>query len=240
VEVLVLGSYHFANPGLDIAKFAVADVLTPGKQAEIARIVEALARFRPTKIAVEVVPERQERSDSIYRAFAEGRHTLARDEREQIGFRLAKQFSHPRVYAIDYRGAFPMNAVMEYAAQKDTAFMTRFQATIRRVQDEASEMQRTMSIGEILLKENDRVRIADGHALYLEISRVGSAEVPVGTNLLSAWYDRNIRIFGNLARVGQPGDRILVIFGAGHLRILQELIRGTPGFRLVEAATFIR
>ena len=44
VKVMVLGTYHFANPGADIANVDVEDVLLPGPQAEIGAIVEALAK----------------------------------------------------------------------------------------------------------------------------------------------------------------------------------------------------
>ena len=40
VEVMVLGSYHFGNPGRDVNNQKVDSVLVPKKQAEL----EALAR----------------------------------------------------------------------------------------------------------------------------------------------------------------------------------------------------
>lgn len=56
-EVLFLGTYHFANPGLDVVKAEVDDVLAPGRQAEIEAVVHGLAGFRPTRIAVEARPD---------------------------------------------------------------------------------------------------------------------------------------------------------------------------------------
>ena len=52
-EVLVLGTYHMANPGRDIVNMQVDDVLAPKRQAEIAEVMAVLQKFRPTKIAVE-------------------------------------------------------------------------------------------------------------------------------------------------------------------------------------------
>src|SRR6476660_75092 len=52
-EVLVLGTYHMANPGHDIFNMQADDVLAPKRQAEMAQVMEVLKRFRPTKIAVE-------------------------------------------------------------------------------------------------------------------------------------------------------------------------------------------
>jgi len=53
VKVMVLGVFHFNNPNADYAKFAGIDVLTPQRQKEIESVVDQLARFEPTKIALE-------------------------------------------------------------------------------------------------------------------------------------------------------------------------------------------
>ena len=52
--VMILGTYHMANPGGDAVNFEADDVLAPKKQRELQQLVKPLARFRPTKIAIEV------------------------------------------------------------------------------------------------------------------------------------------------------------------------------------------
>src|SRR5581483_8451065 len=52
-QVLVLGVYHMANRGHDIYNMHADDVLSPRRQAEIAKLIEVLKKFNPTKIAVE-------------------------------------------------------------------------------------------------------------------------------------------------------------------------------------------
>jgi len=51
--ILVLGTYHMANPGHDIHNMQADDVLSPRRQQEIAQLIEVLRRFHPTKIAIE-------------------------------------------------------------------------------------------------------------------------------------------------------------------------------------------
>jgi hypothetical protein len=53
VQVMILGVFHFDNPGLDIANIQVENVLGDKRQAEIRQILDGLERFKPTKIAVE-------------------------------------------------------------------------------------------------------------------------------------------------------------------------------------------
>src|SRR5262245_63040069 len=56
-QVMILGTYHFANPGLDYVKSDLDDHLSEKRQKQIAEVVELLAKFKPTKIAIEAAPE---------------------------------------------------------------------------------------------------------------------------------------------------------------------------------------
>ena len=238
-QVLVLGTYHFANPGLDVVKAEVADVLTPRKQAEIRQIVEALARFRPTKIAVEHLPSSAARLDSLYGAFRAGRHELSRNETEQLGFRLAAQFEHKRVFPIDHRGEFPWGPLMQYAQEHDPEFVEFVQEELARMTEESNRQQRELSVGEILRLANEPQQLVEDHGSYLRFARLGAGDTYVGADLLSRWYTRNIHIFTNLQRVAEPGDRVIAIVGSGHAPILRELVTYDPEMVLVEAVEYL-
>ncbi|MEZ4588636.1 MAG: DUF5694 domain-containing protein [Gemmatimonadales bacterium] len=238
-EVLVLGTYHFANPGRDVVKLEVADVLGADKQAEIGRVVEALTRFRPTKIVVERTPARAAELDSLYRAYRSGRHTLSRNEIQQLGFRIAAGLGHERLYPADHPGEFPFDALMAYAQAHDTAFVRFVGEELARIGAEANRLQSELTIGGILRAMNDPADLARGHGLYLRFARVGAGDGFVGADLVAKWYERNIRIFANLRRATEPGDRVLVIFGAGHAPILRELVAADPGLTLVDPLEFL-
>jgi hypothetical protein len=238
-RVMVVGTYHFANPGLDMVQVEVDDVLSDHRQAEIRELVEALAAFRPTKIAVEQVPATGALLDSLLRAYRAGTHELSRSEFEQVGFRLATQLNHERVFPIDHHGEFPIGPVMQYAAVHAPAFIGALQQEIGRLTAEENRRQRELTIGQILRLTNDPQELAADHGRYLSLARVGAGDTYVGADLLSKWYDRNIRIHTNLQRIAGPGDRVLVIIGTGHVPILRELITSDPEMTLVEALTYL-
>ena len=52
-DILVLGTYHMANPGRDVHNMVADDVLSTKRQQELTQLVEALKRYGPTKIAIE-------------------------------------------------------------------------------------------------------------------------------------------------------------------------------------------
>jgi hypothetical protein len=58
IQVMVLSTYHFDNPGQDMHNMKVDSVLTPAKQAELADVATRLAKCNPTKIAVEALSDR--------------------------------------------------------------------------------------------------------------------------------------------------------------------------------------
>ncbi len=51
--VMILGSYHMGNPGLDLNNIKADDVLAEKRQKEIAEFIALIKKFKPTKIAIE-------------------------------------------------------------------------------------------------------------------------------------------------------------------------------------------
>lgn len=238
-KVMVLGVYHFDSPNLDHVKSPKIDHLAPGKQAEIAVVLDRLAAFAPTRIVLEAVPEATQVQER-YRAFLQGDLELAGDEREQLGFQLAKQFSHPSVVLADHQLGMDLGAVL---AAAETSGDQRFLGWFQGIMGEAQalvERQARMTVLEALLVLNEPAHQDRTRDLYLQLARIGTTERFVGADVLADWYRRNFRIFTNLARaIESPADRVLVIFGQGHVPYLRELVRSSPDMELVEPNAYL-
>lgn len=238
-QIMILGVYHFGNPNLDYVKSNVDDHLSAKRQQQIAEVVEMLAKFKPTKIALEAV-DGVSNVHRDYEAYLKGQYTLSASERDQLGLRLAKQLGHKRVYAIDHQLGMDVEGVIAAAQQsKDTAFLETFQRVIGELQ-ELQKRQATMTVREVLAVHNDPKNIVKGHDLYLQMARVRNGDKFVGADVLAGWYQRNFRIYANLARVIEsPADRVLVIYGSGHSAILRELIESDANLQLVEPNDYL-
>ena len=106
-EVLTLGSFHFAFRNLDLIKTSKEDqidVLDAKYQREIEDIVARIAKFKPTIIAIERDPDKQVKYDSLYNQYLLGNYNLARDEEQQIGFRIAKMMKLKTLYCVNAWG----------------------------------------------------------------------------------------------------------------------------------------
>lgn len=238
-EILVLGTYHMANPGHDIHNMQADDVLSPKRQQEITQLVEVLKKFHPTKIAIEasVGSQRVSREYSDYQA---GKFTLSSNEIDQIGYRLAKELGHHAVYPVDEDGDFPWGHVINYAkanglTQKFDAMEAASSAQVK----QEGDFLASHTVLEMLQYLNSDAMSAKGVAWYFSYVPYGDPNDYAGPDLLAAWYQRNIRIYSNIVKlVESPSDRILVIYGAGHLGWLQQDIANDPTVKLRKLADF--
>lgn len=240
-QVLVVGTYHMSNPGLDPINIKADDVLTPKRQREIEQVAERLAAFRPTKVAVEIPWGRDSTSNALYQRYLAGSHTLDRTEMQQLGFRVAKAAGLPRVYGVDYRLGVNMAPVMIWALMNgQSELASAAQALTSRLIAQADSMMRNATVGDILAMLNS-ARADSAHGIYMAALRVGTDTNYVGANVTARWYERNLKIASNVLRtIDSPTDRVLVIIGAAHAPILREILGRVPGVGVVPAGDVLR
>lgn len=111
-------------------------------------------------------------------------------------------------------------------------------STLFREDDEA-KVHRTLR--ETLLRGNQGSNIWDSHGPYLMgWFKVGRGHEYPGVDFVTAWYNRNLRIFANLQRITEgPSDRILLIIGSGHLPVLRHCALSSPEYELVEVNQYL-
>jgi hypothetical protein len=240
-EVLVLGVYHMSNPGHDIFNMQADDVLAPKRQAEIAQVVAALKNFHPTKIAV----EGEVGDDGIPKRYADylaGKHELTRNEIEQIGFRLAKELAHKTVYPVDVEGDFPFPRIVNYAKAngRSKELDAMMGETGGKVKAQNAYLA-SHTVLETLLYMNSDDNVADDVGLYYRLAHFGEPGDWAGADLVSDWFRRNMRIYTNVVQLADsPNERVLVIYGAGHLGWLQHDFASDPNLRLRKLADFAK
>jgi len=245
-EILLLGTFHFDDQGLDTYKPQNSfDPLDDDRQDEIEDVVDDLADWEPTMVCVERVPSVQDRVDGWYAEYRAGGMRDRRNEIVQIGFRLADQLEHEQVHAVDARGSWlePRVDLEEYAkehGQTDQLRPPEFAAFFAYAAAKDRFIDRS-DLNEIFLFMNDPELIGKGHGVYLMGGfGIGQGdEYPGVDGFTSQWYNRNLKIFQNLRRLREPGGRMVVLIGAGHLPIIRHAIECSPEFTLVEVADVI-
>ena len=247
VEVMILGSYHMANPGNDLHNARVDPVTTPEKQAELEAVAEALARFRPTAVAVErIARDPATMLDHRYPDFTPADLLTNPDERIQLGYRLARRLGLERVYAIDEQDRegqpsyFPFGDVQRWAAANGAeARLGAMHGEVAAMLADLERRQTTETVGRLLADVNTPERVRSDQAFYARLMAFGAGDDQPGAVLNARWYARNAQIFARLLQVARPGDRIVVVYGSGHNYWLRQMVETTPGFRLVEPGDYL-
>jgi hypothetical protein len=246
VQVMVLGAYHFGNPGKDLNNAKVDDVMAPKRQAELAEVIARLARFKPTKIMVEMSPTSEDFTIAEYRT--RGAEVLATDRNEivQIGYRLALKLGHKDVYAVDEQSNtvdyFPFDKVQAGAATYgQSAQLAPLMAQGATWVKDFETAQKIKSIRQLLIGMNAPNYSSDEmRDFYYPMLQFGKGADLPGADLNAAWYLRNAKIFGKVMQVAKSGDRVVLLYGAGHVFWLKHLAAHTPGYTLVEANIYLK
>lgn len=245
-KIMILGTYHMDNPGLDSVNLNADDVLSPRRQAEINELLDRLARFQPTRIMIEA----QYRSVSVpnlYKKYLAGEHKLGKNEIEQIAFQLAKRLNLETLYPVDF--PMSMNGLsdreIEYPKPKPEAPGESKSVQQNRIEPpltEEDKLLRRSTVTEYLRYLNGEKRINENHAQYIHsLLPTDDPAIYARADLVTNWYKRNLRIFTNVARITEFGkDRVLLIIGAGHLKILRGFANDSPDFCLVDVQTYLK
>ena len=223
------------NPGLDAFNMEADDVTSAQRQKEIIEFVNLLCAYKPTKICLEYPLEKQTRLQENYRSYLDGKYTLSKSETDQLGFRLAKQLGLKEVYAIDSKAPFDMDTVIKTAQQYEIHSFLELLAHMPQVIEAEAKRVRESTITQIYQYFNSDEYVRMSQEWYLKMVAVGKEDNFAGADLMADWYKRNLRIFRNLLLLHpDKEDRILVIIGAGHAKILQDLVEDSSGFKLVK------
>lgn len=229
-RVMLLGTFHFANPGKDLVKSDVIDVRRDEAQHYLEALSHRIAReFAPTHVLLEYPAEAAEAMAERYAAYRSGEFALPVDEVYQLGFRIAEAAGLDEVTGFDVRepgwAAEPMLAWAERHAPERRA---AFDALAADYGERIDEEQRTLSLPELMLLENQPARLEENKGLYLITNDLGAGDGWSGADASASWWHRNFRMYANVQQAAQPGERVLVIAGSGHVAILADLLAADP------------
>lgn len=244
-DFLFLGSYHMDNPGRDVHNTRADDVLAPRRQREIAEVARRIGRYRPTRVFVEAEPAAQARLDADYAASCHGDRPLGRSELEQLGYRIACAAGLDGVVAVDWNDLGPIRdeASVDYRAAIERHGQQASHREAMRIGDAAAAADQAVldhgRIGDMLVWLNSPAWLRANAQAYFRIGLYGTADDAIGANWVMLWFGRNLRIFDNIVRHTRPGDRVLVVYGAGHGNLLRQLAADSGAFAVEDTGRWL-
>jgi hypothetical protein len=240
-QVLLLATYHFQGSTSDSFSTKADNVLSDKRQDELALLLDQIALFEPTKIVVEQPRSAQLATDADYERFLKEGSGLGGNEVHQVGFRLAQLMGHERIYAVDESNDWFIERVTTFALDNGQGeLLDQLAATGQSVTTRESEFYSTHTLLENFVHVNQPELLLENHRIYVDVlARIGKGDNHIGADLVADWYKRNIKIFANVTRFAEPGDRILMLYGQGHVPILTQLFSDASDFERIDALHYL-
>lgn len=241
-KIFLVGTFHFEYYNTDaikIDKENQVDILSEKKQKEIKQLLDYISLFKPTKILIEALPRWN--AMKKFRDYRDNNKPLGKDERMQIGFRLAKIFKLDTLYSID-AGSITDDLVKSkdsvtigpYFGELFKDYEFKSNENYKKYNDYDAKLSVTLPLIDYFSFMNSPKTLLRDYGSYL----VGDFKLGEfrGADVLAVdWYDRNLRIFRNIQRIAtSPNDRVLVLFGSGHIAILDQLLKASPEYDYIK------
>jgi len=235
-EVMVLGTFHFHQTD-------TPDVMEAEHQSALKGIVERLSRFKPTVIGLECVAEEEDGLNETYRAWRLGEAELSRNERQQLGFRLAAANGLQGITCLD--APFPpapnfdqfagWDEFLAHAEERgDDALYEKWLAPLGEYVAQRDAFMAGASLPEIMdFMNGPDAQFSQGRMLSIEMD-VGIGDSWAGPDFFGRFEGRNARIFASTKVSSDENDRVLIIVGNAHKLPLERMFRDSWEFEIKE------
>ena len=224
-QVMLIGTFHFNNPGKDTVKVEDVDISDEASQLYLQQFAKRLAEFRPTHVLLEYDPSNEELINQRYTDYLAGSYELGTNEIYQLGFRIARESGLKTVQGFDHRELeWQADAMFEYARTHDSPEMKTFNDLIEYFTKDSAQARANEDLRGLLMRANDDELDRQNMDLYLATNPIGAGDGYSGADASASWWHRNFRMYANIQKVAQPGERVLAIGGSGHMAILKQLL----------------
>ena len=235
--VMVCGMVHF-DWRKDWRSVDLGDIHSGARRLEIYDVVNRLAAFRATHVAVEQIYDTT--TNERYQQFVTDDIVLGTTEVEQIGFRLARKLAHDRIHPIDWMdpiaGQRSYSEVLEWAAVHQPAIYQ----DLTRGSTPGIAGSEGQSLLELLRSVNLEIADQQSQVRYMRLAQVGEGAAYVGLDWLTWWYRRNLTLYVNITRLAeQPDARVLVLIGAGHRFLLHQFLHDGGRYRVEDVRPYL-
>ncbi|AJW63482.1 hypothetical protein VO54_02009 [Elizabethkingia miricola] len=248
VKVILLGTYHFNNPGSDMIKQKERNILSKENQQDLDKIVDKIntSAYKPDQIFVESNFNEKKELNTNYQSYIKNQYhkftdTIKRErmkryytegETFQLGFRLAKKLKHQELYPID------------------SLIQMRFDILLKEVNSnpklkkEFSDMKSSSSdncleksnLSQVFLCMNEKSKLDANLGFYISFAnKIMINKDYFGSNLVADWYKRNLIMYSNIQNQLKPDTKsILILVGTGHAAVFRQFFENDKNFELID------
>ncbi len=240
-KVLLVGTFHFDYPGLDAFEANEndkIDILSDERQSQVAELADYILKFKPNKIAIEATDEWE--PTQKLRQYIEGAFRDLRDERFQLGMRMAADLKMDTIYAVDAptfdselrkdRPELMQEIWQDFDWKGDTYVDSLYESWYTY----SSQVSKRVPLLEYFKYINSSESLSYTYGANL----IGDFKLNeyTGADVMSIyWFNRNLRTLRKIQSMTESkDDRILILMGSGHIALLSHFLRTSPEYEVIE------
>lgn len=187
---MVLGTYHFSNPGKDLMNINSDDVFSERRQKELEELKTKLVKFNPDKIAFEEPYLSFAELNKKYSEYLEGKdiNKFGTSEDFQIVFRLAKELGYTSVHQIDFKSCdfSQLQTFIKTNEPFANRLNLKMQETSKLISNAIERLQHS-SFSQFLSFLNSSEAIILNHEFYSMLMSFGSEDNYTGPQVVAEW-----------------------------------------------------
>ncbi len=240
-QVMLMGTFHFENPGLDVVKTDVINVMSKPSQQYLIGLTKRVSQFKPQVVMLEFDPANTDQINQEYQDYLAGRIKLPANETHQIGFRVAKLAGVKKLVSLDERGVqWQGDALFKYMEQHDKAMAQEVQEKIVELTAQINLDQKTLTLEELLIKNNSSTMDRLNKNFYLYTNAVGAGDGFVGADATASWWHRNFRMYAKIQDQAKRHGRVFALAGQGHTAIIRDLLEMDEQLQSVDVLSVLK
>ena len=255
-EILLIGTFHFNNPGADIVKTNSFDVMSKNSQKELEKITEKIKKYNPKKIFVEWEYDQQSKLDSLYNLYLNDNYFdyvkekhpknnfYLQNEIFQLAFKTAKKCNLKKVYGIDYPyTTFPFDSLLNSIEKaKQETLKNEILKRIEEFEKLENENLKKSNLTKLIINKNtEDYRKTDLQSYISLLNKAGQNTDFSGAFLVSEWFKRNLYMYSLVQKITESADdKVMILLGASHIALFKQYIELDENFKSIELIEILK
>ena len=213
-------------------------------QEDAQKIAQLIAQFNPTIICVEVTRERNKELNNEYQNYLNNPSKISTyyGEVGLVAFEVGRISKVPKLYGIDHKMDYNYMIANEITNDIDSTTLNEYYANPFKLTPELNIDENTLSLLEKLKLNNSQKYLDFLIAVNADmLAFAGTEDGYEGADEAAKYYQRNLRIYSNLNRIPMTNeDRVFILSGGSHTAFLNEFMKRSPKYEVVNTMDYLK
>ncbi|SFI84672.1 DUF5694 domain-containing protein [Myroides guanonis] len=239
IEVLNFGTFHMGFTS--DANSTEFDEHNSTNKAMVHEVAEAIAKFKPTVIIVEQLPQYDEGLNELYQSYLKNPDLKMENPNEinLLAFEVGRLAGAKQFYGIDYSEGYNYMINKSIPNYNDKDLFEDYMTAVITIFDNKEKKSR--DVKQMLYNTNTKefldAMINLNADMLTHVSSEGKAE---GADEAAKFYHRNLLMYSNLNQLPlTKDDRVFILMGATHTAFFNMWLERSPKYQLVHTLDYL-